>query len=78
MVRSNLGLKNWIRQIKILDFHIFSFVILIQNKKDEDRENDKGHKRIDLYMPELALCYPGTDIYLESRVLPERHRHFDV
>ena len=53
-------------------------MILIQNKKDEDRENDKGHKRIDLYMPELALCYPGTDIYLESRVLPERHRHFDV
>ena len=43
-------------------------MILIQNKKDEDRENDKRHKRIDLYMPELAFCYPGTDIYLERRV----------
>ena len=63
--------------MKILDFHIFSFVILTQNQKDEDRENDKRHKRIDLYMPELAFCYPGTDIYRESRGFPERHGHFD-
>ena len=52
-------------------------MILIQNKKNEDRENDKRHKRIDLYMPELAFCYPGTDIYRESRGFPERHGHFD-